>query len=78
MRKSVREGGKNSVLVVFLKGFDKYFSVLFQHVTADFVIKKPKGSPDIKKTVKKGDNVTLGEGGGHPQYLFFSPNLPGP
>ena len=39
----------------------------------------PKGSPDIKKTVKKGDNVTLGgEGGGHPQYLFFSPNLHGP
>ena len=37
-----------------------------------------KGSPDIKKkTVKKGDNVTLG-GGGHPQFLFFSPFLPGP
>ena len=38
----------------------------------------PKGSPDIKKTVKKGHNVTLGEGAGSPPVPFFSPNLPGP
>ena len=36
-----------------------------------------KGSLDIKKTVKKGNNVTLGEGR-VTASTFFSPNLPGP
>ena len=37
------------------------------------------GKPGYKKkTVEKGDNVTLGGGGGSPPIPFFSPNLPGP
>ena len=36
-----------------------------------------KGSPSIKKTVTKSDNVTL-VGGGSPPVPFVSPNLPGP
>ena len=36
-----------------------------------------KGSRAIKKAVKKGDNITPGEGGS-PPVPFFSPNLPRP
>ena len=52
----------------------KYLELEF---TDTFFCRFRKGSPAIKKKVKKGHNVTLG-GRGSPPIPFFSPNLPGP